>query len=133
MPDDPSDSDRPAFDPFADETERIETSRYTPPRSPQPDRTWDRPSDRPAQTPERWFEPVAGSQAPDPAASVETAPVAVRRHRTGFGSIAAVSLLSAVLASVGTPLVRGGSVTIDWVPATVSSAVPGGQPNQPVT
>jgi serine protease Do len=133
MPDDPSDSDRPAFDPFADETERIETSRYTPPRSPQPDRTWDRPSDRPAQSPERWFEPVAGSTAPEPASSVETVPVAERRHRTGFGPIAAVSLLSAVLASVGTAFVLGRSATIDAVPATVSNAVTGGQPNQPVT
>jgi S1-C subfamily serine protease len=81
--------------------------RYVPSPEPRSDwvRTWD---EAPPVTPERWFEPAA------PPASATT-PVATdpKRGRTGSGSLLAVSLLSAVLASGGTVLALEASGALD--------------------
>ena len=78
--------------------------RFTPAPEPRADwaRSWEA---TPSTTPERWYEP-----APAP---VPTSPAAATRRRSGGGSLVAVSLLSAILASGGTVLALGASGALD--------------------
>jgi len=78
--------------------------RYAP--APEPRADWAGGwSTQVAPTPERWYEPGATSE-PTPA-------VATRRRGAGAGSLVAVSLLSAVLASSGTVLALGAAGVLD--------------------
>jgi S1-C subfamily serine protease len=73
-------------------------STYAP--APEPRAEWARDWNAPvAPTPERWYEPAP---APEP-----VTPSTTRRRASGAGSLVAVSLLSAVLASGGTVLALG--------------------------
>ena len=77
---------------------------YTPAAEPRADwaRAWDA---TPPVTPERWYEP-----APTPA---PTSPAATTARRSRGGSLLAVSLLSAVLASGGTVLALGATGALE--------------------
>lgn len=101
------------------------TDRYAP--APEPRAEWARSWDPPvAPTPERWYEPAPNSEP----VRTTSAP----RGRAGAGSLVAVSLLSAVLASGGTVLALGAAGTLDR-PVAAPAAVQGtnvGAP-QPVT
>jgi S1-C subfamily serine protease len=80
------------------------TDRYAP--SPEPRADWARSWEAPiAPTPERWYEPAPVIQPVEPAVT--------RRRGAGAGSLVAVSLLSAVLASGGTVLALGASGALD--------------------
>ena len=78
--------------------------RYAPPPEPRADwaHAWDTPV---APTPERWYEPAPVTQP--------VAPSPTRRRGAGAGSLVAVSLLSAVLASGGTVLALGAAGALD--------------------
>ena len=99
--------------------------RYAPP--PEPRAYWARDWQAPvAPTPERWYEPASVTEP--------TAAAPTRRNRVGGGSLVAVSLLSAVLASGGTVLALGAAGALDR-PASGSGPAQGttvGAP-QPVT
>ena len=102
-----------------------ETNRYAPAPEPRADwaRDWDAPG---APTPERWYEPA-------PALETATSTTG-RRTRSGGGSLIAISLLSAVLASGGTVLALGAAGALDR-PASAPANAQGitvGAP-QPVT
>ncbi len=88
--------------------------RYTPAPELRPDwtRTWDETT---TGTPERWYEPAHA-----PVAS--TAPVKKQRRTGGGGSILAASLLSAVLAAVGTVFALSATGALDR-PAASAPAV----------
>lgn len=78
--------------------------------SPAPDARpeWTRSLDAPVPaTPERWYEPAPTIPLP------ATAGDGSKRSRSGVGSILAVSLLSAVLASGGTVLLLGATGSLD--------------------
>lgn len=78
--------------------------------SPAPDARpeWTRSLDTPVPvTPERWYEPAPTIPLPATAADGR------KRSRSGIGSILAVSLLSAVLASGGTVLLLGATGSLD--------------------
>jgi 2-alkenal reductase len=79
-----------------------------------------------APTPERWYEPAPSTEP----VRATTAP----RRGAGAGSLVAVSLLSAVLASGGTVLALGAAGTLDR-PVTAPAAVQGTNVDspQPVT
>src|SRR4029079_3135249 len=92
--------------------------RFTP--APEPRSEWARSWEGTAPvTPERWYEP-APAAVPTTAASpaAETG-----RSRGRGGSLVAVSLMSAVLASVGTVLALGATGALDR-PAVTSTSVP---------
>jgi len=92
--------------------------RYTP--SPEPRADWARSWDEtPPVTPERWYEP-----APSPVATTSAVTPAGRGSRTP-GSLVAVSLLSAVLASGGTVLALGAAGALDRPVATTPVAALG--------
>ncbi len=88
--------------------------RFTP--APEPRAAWARSYDgTPPVTPERWYEP-----APTPAATAAATP---SRPRARTGSVLAVSLLSAVLASAGTVLALGAAGALDR-PSASSAGLP---------
>ena len=101
------------------------TDRYAP--TPEPRADWARDWDVPvAPTPERWYEPAPSTEP----VRATTTP----RRPAGAGSLVAVSLLSAVLASGGTVLALGATGALDR-PVAAPAAVQGtnvGAP-QPVT
>jgi len=101
------------------------TDRYAP--TPEPRADWARDWDVPvAPTPERWYEPAPSTEP----VRATTTP----RRPAGAGSLVAVSLLSAVLASGGTVLALGAIGALDR-PVAAPAAVQGtsvGAP-QPVT
>jgi S1-C subfamily serine protease len=101
------------------------SDRYAP--APEPRADWARDWDVPvAPTPERWYEPAPGTE---PVRATTTS-----RRPVGAGSLVAVSLLSAVLASGGTVLTLGAAGALDR-PVAAPAAVQGtnvGAP-QPVT
>jgi 2-alkenal reductase len=129
---DATDSEAPTERPDLSEPSGLEAS---PPSAsadwfapaPEPRADWARDWSAPvAPTPERWYEPAPTTEPVRPA----TAP----RRRAGAGSLVAVSLLSAVLASGGTVLALGAAGVLDR-PAAAPAAVQGtnvGAP-QPVT
>ena len=82
--------------------------------SPAPDARpeWARSLDAPVPaTPERWYEPAPA--IPSPATATTTATDGGGRSRSGIGSILAVSMLSAVLASGGTVLALNATGALD--------------------
>ncbi|MEX1169726.1 MAG: trypsin-like peptidase domain-containing protein [Chloroflexota bacterium] len=101
------------------------TDRYAP--TPEPRADWARDWDVPvAPTPERWYEPAPSTEP----VRATTTP----RRQVGAGSLVAVSLLSAVLASGGTVLALGAAGVLDR-PVAAPAAAQGtnvGAP-QPVT
>ena len=125
----PVDAAQPAstWTPAPSEDGAVPFDRFTP--APESRPAWARSFDAtPPVTPERWYEPAP---APTPA----TQPVAPGRTRSGTGSILAVSLLAAVLASGGTVLALSASGALDrpvvQVPATSQASNAGTV--QPVT
>ena len=112
-----STSDAAASEPAVD--------RYAP--TPEPRADWARDWSAPvAATPERWYEPAPSTEP----VRATTAP----RRGAGAGSLVAVSLLSAVLASGGTVLALGAAGALDR-PVTAPAAVQGTNVDspQPVT
>jgi S1-C subfamily serine protease len=108
---------------------------YSPPPEPRTDWTRHEGSSDPAPTPERWYEPAAapGTVAVTP---VTAKPVgASRSGRGGFGTVVAVALLSAVLASGGTVLALRATGSLDkaQVVQTGPTGTTVGANNQPVT
>jgi 2-alkenal reductase len=103
------------------------TDRFTP--APEPRAEWATQWDVPVPpTPERWYEPAP---APQPLSPL---PTVTPRRGSGVGSLVAVALLSAVLASGGTVLTLGVAGVLDR-PATGPISAQGtnvGAP-QPVT
>ena len=108
---------------------------YSPPPEPRTDWTRHQGSSDPAPTPERWYEPAPtpGTVAP---ASVPAGPVeGGRSARGGFGTVVAVALLSAVLASGGTVLALRATGSLDrtQVVQTGPTGTTVGANNQPHT
>jgi S1-C subfamily serine protease len=115
-----------SVEPIVPGTPALPVDRYTPAPEPRADwaRTWD---DSTPTTPERWYEPAP--------AAVPAAGVKASRPRSGGGSLLAVALLSAVLASGGTVLALNATGALDRTvvqnPATASGTNTGAV--QPVT
>jgi serine protease Do len=129
-----------------DDTQRVEVPRYAPVPEPRPDARWAWAQPAEAGSPaSRWYESPAtqpagpaalgwGQPSTPPAPGVAAAPVLRKQGRGGgTGSIVAVSLLSAILASGGTVLVldRTGALDRQVSSSSTGSAAPAS--NQAVT
>ncbi|HET7026524.1 MAG TPA: trypsin-like peptidase domain-containing protein [Candidatus Limnocylindrales bacterium] len=102
------------------------SSGSSPSYSPPPDRpsAWSRPAWAPppaTTTPERWFEPSEARVVTPSEPSVAHGPA-----RGGLGTVVAVSLLSAVLASGGTLVALSATGTLGRPTATAGALVPAG-------
>jgi S1-C subfamily serine protease len=146
-----------------DDTQPVEVPRYAPTPDPRPDTRWAWAQPDPAAAAgstggaaDRWFSPSpAGSRPDDPAheggepstvraadgfaepvpAPTATMPVKTRRGGAGLGTIAIVSLLSAVIASAGTvfALERAGAFDQAAMPASTAGSGQAAGASVPVT
>jgi 2-alkenal reductase len=105
----------------------------TPPPAPRPEWTrHDEPAPPTMPTPERWYEPAA---AVSPAPVTHGAVSSAKAGRSGFGTVLAAAILSAVLASGGTLVALNATGALDRpAPASTTPTVTNVDANnQPVT